>query len=235
MMMRSAMQSCWGRSEVALIHDLSEQEVASIAAQAPIQTVDASTVVYSPQQPAELVFLLQEGRVHLFHHPCGGKTLTIAILFPGTIFGEMALLSQPTYDQFAVALDRCAISSMRRDDARQVLLGDPRLAARVADILGKRLVVMEHRLRDVACKTVPQRVAGTLLTYYRSAPADARCGQGSDEICITHEQLATLVVSYRETVTKVLDDLCRRRLIALKRRTIVLLDLPALAALATGS
>src|SRR5262249_6573132 len=96
------------------------------------------------------------------------------------------------------------------------------------------LAEMEQRLSDVVFKSVPQRVACTLLVFQQAqAPHQRwRLGRGACEVCLTHEQLAEFVGSYRETVTKALDELRDRGVIELRRGKIVRRALTALEALA---
>lgn len=231
-----ATQKLWCLTEVDIFQDLSESELAGIAARAPMQTVAAGTVFYSPEQRTEVLFILKQGRVRIFRLSPEGKALTTAILHPGTIFGEMAIIGQRMHDHYAEALDPCVICLMSKEDVRQMLLSDPRIAARIAETLGNRLIEMEQRLSDVIFKSVPQRIASTLLAFDRTEQTRQRwrLGRSRHEVRLTHEQLAEFVGTYRETVTKVLNELREQGLIALQRGKIVLLDIPALAARAEG-
>jgi CRP/FNR family cyclic AMP-dependent transcriptional regulator len=99
------------------------------------------------------------------------------------VFGEPILLGQQRYDNFAEALDETTIYALSRSRLEQYLLSTPRTAARVAEILGRRLVEME-------C-----------------------IGRHATVIALTREQIATLAGTSRETTTKVLGDLTERGLI----------------------
>jgi CRP/FNR family cyclic AMP-dependent transcriptional regulator len=105
----------------------------------------------------------------------------------------------------------------------RLLLSDPRIATRVAELLGSRVADLERRLGDSVLKSVPERIAVTLARMAAS---------GSATIRLTHEQLADLIGTSRETATKVLGDLAERRLVALRRGRIVVLDQAGLEALA---
>ena len=77
----------------------------------------------------------------------------------------MVLLGQQIYDNFAEAVDKSVGCVMSTDDVRLYLLADPRIATRIAEILGERLREMERRLSDNVFKSVPQRIAGTLTNH----------------------------------------------------------------------
>lgn len=118
-----------------------------------MQRVPAGTVFFSPDQAAEVLFILKEGQVRLYHLSPDGKALTTAVLEPGTIFGEMALLGQRLHQSYAEALRPCLLCLMSRDDVKHLLLSDPRVATRIAEILGQRLILAEQRLSDLPSRT----------------------------------------------------------------------------------
>jgi CRP-like cAMP-binding protein len=218
----------WCLAEVDIFRDLSAAEMDAIAAAAPMKTYAAGELLYSPHNPVETLFILKRGRVRIFRVSADGRALTTAIITPGTVFGEMVLLGQHMYDNFAEALDEAVVCVMSRPDVHRFLLADQRIAARIAEILGRRLAEMERRLCDNVFKSVPQRTAGTLATL---AGQHRRYGLGSraPQIVLTHEQIAALVGTSRETATKVLGDFADRGMIRLGRGRITLLDTERLA------
>lgn len=216
-------------AEVDIFADLSAEEMDAIAAAAPMNTYAAGELLYSPQNPVEVLFILKQGRVRVFRIAADGRALTTAIIIPGTIFGEMVLLGQHMYDNYAEALDESVVCVMGREDVHRFLLSDPRIAARITAILGARLLEMERRLCDTVFKSVPQRVAATLATL---AGPQRRMGVGprSVQVALTHDQLAALVGTTRETATKVLGEFADRGLLRRGRGRIILLDIDGLSA-----
>ncbi|PAZ14207.1 cyclic nucleotide-binding protein [Streptomyces sp. SA15] len=217
----------WCMSEVDIFRDLSEAEMEAIATAAPMKTYAAGEILHSPQQPSEVLFILKRGRVRIFRVSADGRALTCAIISPGTIFGEMALLGQRMYDNFAEALDDVTVCVMSHADVHKFLLSDARIAARITEILGRRLADLEQRLSDSVFKSVPQRVATTLTTLAARADTPAgklRPGARHPQITLTHEQLAALAGTSRETCTKVLHDFAGRGLLRLARGRITVLD-----------
>ncbi|MDI3406226.1 Crp/Fnr family transcriptional regulator [Streptomyces cavernicola] len=217
----------WCISEVDIFRDLSEQEMDAIAAAAPMKTYTAGEILHSPAQPSEVLFILKRGRVRIFRVSAEGRALTCAIISPGTIFGEMALLGQRMYDNYAEALDDVTVCVMSRADVHKFLLSDARIAARITEILGRRLADLEQRLSDSVFKSVPQRIATTLTTLATRTDTSAgkfRPGPRHPQIALTHEQLAALAGTSRETTTKVLHDFADRGLLRLARGRITVLD-----------
>ncbi|OUD03885.1 cyclic nucleotide-binding protein [Streptomyces swartbergensis] len=215
-------EKTWCISEVDIFRDLSAAEMDAIAAAAPMKTYSTGELLYSPSQPSEVLFILKRGRVRIFRVSADGRALTCAIISPGTIFGEMVLLGQRMYDNFAEALDNVTVCVMSRADVHRFLLSDARISARITEILGRRLTDLEQRLSDSVFKSVPQRIATTLLTL--AAETRPRVlGARSPQIALTHQQIAALAGTSRETTTKVLRDFADQNLIRLARGRITVL------------
>jgi CRP/FNR family cyclic AMP-dependent transcriptional regulator len=210
--------------ELDLFRDLSDAEIDAIGAAAPMRTIPAGQVLYSPGRPTEVLFILKGGRVRLYLIGADGRTLTTAIVEPGQLFGEMVPLGQSLTDTYAETLDPSVVCLMSRMDVDRLLLSDSRIAARIADILGRRVAELETRLSDTVLKSAPDRIASTLA---RLADRDGA------SIRLTHEQLADLIGTTRETVTKVLGDLAARGLVQQRRGRIIVTSRSGVAHLVT--
>lgn len=216
-------------SEVDIFRDLSPEEVEALGRRAPMRTVPVGTVIYAPDDAGEILFILKVGRVRLYRLSPDGKAFTMAIVEAGAIFGEMAMLGQEMRDSYAEALAPCVLCLMSRADVQELLLGDPRIALRITETLGRRLLEAEQRLADFALKALPQRLA-TLLASLAVGQPPRLFRPGQREVRLTHEQLADLVGTHRETATKVLNELREAGLVELRRGRVLVLDVAALRA-----
>ncbi len=214
-------------TEVDIFRDLSPEEIDVLGKYAPMREVGAGTLFYSPLDPTEVLFILKAGRVRLYHLSPDGKALTTAILESGTIFGEMALLGQGLSGSYAEALTPCVLCLMSRADVITLLLGDPRIALRITEMLGRRLIDAEQRWSESTFQSLPQRMAGLLLRLAQE-PRVRLFGTGAPEVRYTHEQLAEMIGTYRETATKILNDFRAAGWVELRRGKIVILDREAL-------
>lgn len=218
----------WCMAEVDIFADLSSAEMEAIAAAAPMKAYAAGELLYSPHQPVETLFILKKGRVRIFRVSPEGRALTTALIAPGTVFGEMVLLGQQMHDNFAEALDAVVVCVMSRADVHRFLLSDPRIAMRISEILGRRLAELERRLSDTVFKSVPQRIAATLCLL-AAEQRKRSLGRGV-QVVLTHEQIAALTGTSRETATKVLGEYAERGLLRLSRGKVTVLDPGGIAA-----
>lgn len=220
---------CYCLAGVDIFAGLTPAEMDTLAVVARMRTYAAGELLYSPQNQVEALFILKQGRVRVFRVTADGRAFTIGIINPGTIFGEIVLLGQPRYDSYAEALDEAVVCVMSRDHVVRHLLPDPRISARIAETLARRLAEMERRLSDMALKSVHQRVAATLATL---AGDRLRHGAGIPNVhlALTHDQLAALVGTRPATAAKALGELADRGLIRLARGEVVVLDAVGIAA-----
>jgi len=219
----------WCMAEVDIFCDLDAAEMDAMAQAAPMKTYSRGELVYIPHQPTETLFILKQGRVRIFRVSPDGRALTTAILEPGTIFGEMVVVGQVMHDNFAEAMDDVVVCVMTKADVHRLLLGDPRIAARISETLGRRLGELEQKLSDAVFKSVPERIATALLAL--AAGHTARPMARGAQVKLTHEQLAALAATSRETATKVLGEFADQGLVTLGRGRINILDEAGLTSL----
>jgi CRP/FNR family transcriptional regulator, cyclic AMP receptor protein len=213
-------------SEVDLFADLTAEEKDTLHERVPERRFRRGELVFSQEEPVSALFVLQEGRVRIFRVAEDGKAFTLAILEPGAVFGEMLLVGQQMYDNYAEALEDSVVCQLSVSDVEQHLLTDPRIAIRIARLLGGQAARLEERITDLALRPLAARVAKTLLTLNETTPAkslSARWGH-HPPIRITHEQLAGLLGATREATSKVLAEFAAQGLIRQVRGRITILD-----------
>jgi CRP/FNR family transcriptional regulator, cyclic AMP receptor protein len=215
-------------SAVEIFCDLTPEEIGAFIQRAPIKHVEAKTILYSPENPTEVLYMVNEGRVQTYHLAPDGGMLTSAILETGTLFGEMTLLGQTLQGHYAQTLTACTLCVMNAEDVHRLLLADARIAYRIIETLGKRLIEMQHHLSVLTYKHMPERVAALLVQIAKRS--QDREAQHYEARC-THETLASMVGANRETVTKILSDLRAQQIIELHRGRIVVLNMQKLVAI----
>ncbi len=186
----------------------------------------AGYVFYGLDDPGTEMYLLCGGRVRLYTISPEGRAFTVLLLDAPAVFGEVALAEGAHYDSYAISVTPCTVRVVRRDALRRALQVQPSLALRLMTVMSRRLRAIERKLSDIAFKSVPQRLAAALLGLWaerRDMPPTVRS---------THQQLAELIGSHRETVTKAIGDFRAAGLIRVDDDAIHLVDLVRLGDLA---
>lgn len=207
--------------KLEIFRDLSHKEMETLDKMTRMTTVAKGCVIYRQGDRAPELFLLKTGRVRLSRIAPSGKKLDLAILDPGTFFGEMPLLAERMRNTYAEAIDDCLLCMMSQHDIERLVLTQPRVGLRIIGVLSRRLAESEARLEDMAYRSVSSRLASVLL---RLDVDDLVEG-------ITHEELGDMVGAYRETVTKALNELQAAGYLKLSRRKVHILDRPGLSSL----
>lgn len=211
-----------------IFRDLNLRQRAEIDRYASSGVYPAGQIFHSPSDGGEQIFVLRSGRVRIYKLSPEGRALTLMILEPVTIFGEMALLGQALHDTFAEAMTECGISVIGRDTMRGILERHPPVALAFMELMGRRLRAMEQKLADIAFKSVPQRLVSVLLSLAAGSIGTSSGTTLPAVVRYTHQQLADMIGSYRETVTKAIGDLREAGLIRIDDDAIILADLEQL-------
>jgi CRP/FNR family cyclic AMP-dependent transcriptional regulator len=209
---------------VDIFADLSEEELEALESSISMIPCAAGKIFYAPEETAEALFILWQGKIELYRISRDGRKLVMATLGPGTILGEMSLVGQRMYDSFAEAIEDCAVWKMERSDLERLLLQKPQVAIRILEVLGKRLLEVEARLEDIAFKTVAGRLASLLLRLMKE--------YGRTIVGFSHQNLADAIGTYRETTTQTLNLFKAQGLVQTGRKRLEILDPEGLRAMA---
>jgi CRP-like cAMP-binding protein len=205
-----------------LFQDLDNEGMKELDRVTAMTTCERGRVFYTPGETGEVLFLLKKGRVQIYRLSSEGKKLVIATLEAGTLFGEMALVGQGMYNTFAEALEPCTLCAMSRRDVEWLLQKYLRGATRLVEIVGRRLRDAETRLEALAFKSIPARLAVLLLALQREGFVEGQ----------THQDLAEMIGTYRETVTQTLNEFKAQGMIEIHRKRIEIRDATRLERLA---
>jgi CRP-like cAMP-binding protein len=211
-------------SKIDIFQDLSAAEVEEMDRQTTMTTCEPGRVFYAPEETGEVLFLLKKGRVQLYRLSPEGKKLVVAVLEPGAIFGEMSMVGQGMHNTFAESIDECLICVMSRVDVERMLKNKPQVAIRFMESMATRLQDAEEKMEDFAFKSIPTRLAGLLIKL-------AQIDNGSRTVTgFTHQDLAEMLGTYRETTTQTLNDFKEKGWIDIGRKEINILKPEALQA-----
>ncbi|WP_298818734.1 Crp/Fnr family transcriptional regulator [Chloroflexus sp.] len=205
----------------ALFPDLDPAAHADLEAFLQTDSYPAGHIFHMPNEIGRYVFFLQQGRVRIYKLSPEGRALTLLVLHPPSLFGEMALIGDGIHDTCAEAMTDCVVARIDREVLRSFLGRQPRAAIDLMELMGTRLRAMEQRLADIAFKSVPQRLAALLLDL-AGDPVDGAAP--ATLVRYTHQQLAEMIGAYRETVTKALGDMREANLIRIADDAIILVD-----------
>lgn len=215
-----------------VLESLSREELEDLSRRIPDTHVEKGRIFYAPEEQSEKLFMLKKGRVRLYTVASDGRELTLALVDAGQVFGEMSLTSQKLRGAYAEAMEPVVVCAMSRGQLEGLVRDKPEVGIKLISILSERLALYESRMEDIGLKEVPVRLASLILRLVDSEGVMTRTGIKIPNR-YTHAQLAAMIGSKRETVTRALGQLQGVGAVELKRRKIHILNMETLERTAT--
>lgn len=184
--------------------------------------------IYFQDQPSDHIFMIAEGRVKIGSYSTQGKEITKTILSKGEVFGELALAGEEHRSDFAQSLtDNTQVCSMAIELMQQLMLENKSLSLKIIKLIGFRFRKLERRLESLVFKDARTRIVEFILEMAREKGQKV----GFETMVknpLTHQDIANLTGTSRQTVTTILNELREQNLINFDRRKILIRDIDKL-------
>jgi CRP/FNR family transcriptional regulator, cyclic AMP receptor protein len=178
------------------------------------------------QQPRG-VFVLCSGKVKLSTSSREGKTIITKISDSGDVLGLNAVISNRPYEVTAEMMEPGQGNFIPRDSLMHMLKDYPEIAVRIAQQLSRNYFTAYEEIRTLGLAASPsEKFAKLLLTWStKSAQSD---GSAQVKLTVTHEEVAEMIGTTRETVSRLFSEFKKKQLMQLKGATLVIRSRPAL-------
>lgn len=220
-------------SQVPYFHGLPASAIAAVNRLFRSVDYPAGATLYHEGEPAQALFLVAHGRVKLLRHSVSGNEVVLDLLSQGDPFGGLTVLGRRHYSQSAVAQTSCCVLTITPVDFRYLLCTYPEVALSALDGLAHELEAARDTIRSLSTLPVEARIAQVLLDLAN------RLGEVDDagvliQSPLSQQDLAAMVATTAETVSRVISGLRRRGYVETGRQWIRLCDRAGLARLAEG-
>ena len=189
-------------------------------------------VLFREGDRGEAVHLLYRGTVKLSKIDLSGHEKTLALLRPPEFFGEMASLTDTPRNASAVAVGSVVTLLLYADDFHRLMRDHHQVGLNVTQTLARRLKGMDDEAQVLSYQDAQGRVAYVLLRLHKAGVVDF--DDDAPLVRLTHQELANLAGTSRETVTRALKALEAERVIHTRPKEIVLADLQGLEEILHG-
>ncbi len=218
----------WYLKSSPLFCRLSEPDLAQLEQTSQARWFDRKSIVYLPAEVADEVFLVVQGRIRLYTVTPDGKEASLAFVDPGELFGELSVVAPGPREEFAEAMERTQLVRIRARALESLVQQRPELAFAITRLVGFRRLRVERRLKSLLFQSHRDRLVHLLLElaerYGRQVRGDVELG-----IALSHQELANLIGSTRESVTVGLGELQRSGWIRVQRKRLVISQMALLA------
>ncbi len=194
------------------------------------RTYGPGEAVYREGEYGDALYVLVSGVMKLFRPYSGSKEATLRLLRSWDIFGHLAFAGEARQRAYAEAVTDCVVTKVPKIFVERAVRQEPRVAFKIMTLLELRLVQYEELVKCLLPRETEVRLAN-LLPLLAQKFGDRRDGVVTIDLRLTHQDLAAMVASTRESVTKVLNEMRNRGIVEIEGGRITLKDYAALSRL----
>lgn len=174
------------------------------------------------------VFILCSGRAKLTTSSTEGKTLIVKIAEPGEVLGASATILGRPYEVSAETIEPSQLNFIKRDDFLKFLNSHAEACMHTAQQLSEKYHSAQREIRSLGLsQTTSEKLARLLLDWCDRTGEETARGVRL-KVLLTHEEIAQMIGTTRETVTRLLSDFKRRKIIDVKGSSLFVTNKPQL-------
>jgi CRP/FNR family transcriptional regulator len=192
-----------------------------------------SSLLFVEGEQARGVFVLCSGKVKLTTSSSEGRTLIVRIAGAGEVLGASAVLLQKAYEMSAETVEPCQVNFIRTEEFMSWIQNDRDAMMSVARQLSGDYYAAQREIRAFGlAQTTTEKLARLVLDWCDTS------GEKTDrgvrlKVLLTHEEIAQMIGTTRETVTRLLTSLKSKKVIEVKGSTVNVVKMDALEAMVT--
>jgi CRP/FNR family transcriptional regulator len=215
--------------EIPLFAGLVDEQIQWLLAIMEKRGYPRGKVIFTEGEAATGLYVVYTGRVKIYKLSSEGKEQILHIFGPGEPFGEVAVFAGGQFPAYAEALEGSEALFFPRKKIVELITKDPSTAMNMLAMLSKRLRYFTQLVENLSLKEVPQRLAAHLLVL-----ANMKDKEDTVELDIAKGQLASLLGTIPETLSRILNKMSNQGYIEVEGRQIKLLDRKSLENISMG-
>lgn len=219
----AAHSKVWYLQRFRMLEAMTPPQMQAVEKMTRMLEVKRGQRIYMRGDPSDQIFLLKVGVVRISTLGPDQQETILALLYPGDVFGELAIVDESPRDHLATAHEDVVLCSLSRDLLLKMAQETPALGYQITKIMGLRLRRLHTRVEELLCKSAQARIAHTLLDL----AADYGVPDSKGVLIplrLNQTDLGNLVGLARETVNVVLQEFKQRGLVEADRRAIRIND-----------
>lgn len=206
---------------VSLFHEVEPDELERIASLLTPKECRKDQHIVTQDEPGDALYIIARGRVKVVLFGDNGREVILTILKAGEFFGEMSLVDDQPRSANVIACDDAQVLILKREAFNNHLLNSPKTALNVMAELSRRLRRADEIIGNLATLDVYGRVAHIMIDLAK------KDGEETEEGILirerpTQQDIASMIGTSRETVSRVLSEFQRRGFVEMRGREILL-------------
>ncbi|HEY3998894.1 MAG TPA: Crp/Fnr family transcriptional regulator [Candidatus Xenobia bacterium] len=204
---------------------LGDEELKHVQSIGYVRDFRKGEVLFHEGDPGDTLYILVAGAIKVYRVTEEGWEKTIHLAGEGDFLGEMSLLDGAPRSATAECLDQTTCICIGRQDFQNLLDKNPKLSRTILEDMCKRLRATTGELVDVSFKDARFRLVKLLASLAERYGRPDDGGQVQIKLRLTHQDLANMISSKRETVTRILQEFQDSQAISIDNRHIYVKDL----------
>jgi CRP/FNR family cyclic AMP-dependent transcriptional regulator len=191
-------------------------------------------ILFAEGEPARGVHVLRTGRAIVSISSSEGRVVILRLAQAGEVLGLNSVLRNAAYETTVKTIEACRTDFISHAELIELMRNSQAATQAILEILSRELSELTNRARSLVLpQTACARLASLLLEWTKQNGLEMSQTMRFDKV-FTHEEIAQMICSSRETVTRLLASLNRSRLIRMTHSSILICDRAALQKLADG-
>lgn len=207
--------------QVSLFQNVERSELERLSAMLQPREVKRDTQIVARDEPGDALFVIARGRVKVAIYGDNGREVILTLLKAGEFFGEMSLVDDLPRSANVIAQEDSLVLILRRDQFREHIKNSPSTALNVMAELSRRLRRADEIIGNLATLDVYGRVAHIMIDLAKRDGVATEDGILIEERP-TQQEIASMIGTSRETVSRVLSEFQRRGFLETRGRAILL-------------
>lgn len=203
-------------SEFSLFRELDEKEILKIVEIAIVRSWNKGSHIFLQDEPIQNVFFISEGKVKIYKADLNGKEQIVAIQKKGDMFPHVGFFRKGGYPAFSEVLQDAQIVVIPISEFEKVLIENPELSIKVFKVLGEKIVDLQDRLEEQILNNTYEQIIKLLIRLGKLHGSKINNGLVVLKGEFTNKDLANMIGTTRETVSRTLTKLKKEKLIEIK-------------------
>ncbi|AGK54661.1 Crp/Fnr family transcriptional regulator [Bacillus sp. 1NLA3E] len=211
-------------SKFSLFRDLNDQELAKIVDIAIARDWKKNTHAFLQGDPLTNVYFIFEGKVKIYKSDSSGREQIVAIAKSGEMFPHVGFFRKGEYPAFAEIIENSKLVVVPIDQFEKVLIENPHLCIKVFKVLGEKIIDLQDRLEEQILNNTYEQIIKLLVRLAEKNGTMFEDGRILLKSEFTNKDLANMIGTTRETVSRTLTKMKKEELIEVNANGDMILD-----------
>lgn len=212
-------QKLWYLSKIKIFESLSQEEMMEITKLTTMVNIPKKTIVQTPYSAPNGFYFVKQGSLRIYTLTEDGKQYTSSIIGMGSTFGDTSYFSLGTKDSYIETMDDTLICTFTTQALDEYLINHPKLLLNITKNLAQHIEEQNIMLQKLALFDIKER----LIFWLKKLALEFGLDNGdytTIDLSLSHQEIANMIGSTRETVSTTLQDLTKQGIIVTARLSI---------------